>query len=37
MKNIKENHQVRKLKITKEIKIEKMVKYLLGKNEDAET
>lgn len=35
-KNMKDNHQQRQLKIAKEIKIEKVFKYLQQKNEDAE-
>jgi folylpolyglutamate synthase/dihydropteroate synthase len=37
MKNMKENNQMRKLKITKENKIEKIFKHLHSKNEDADT
>ena len=36
MKNMKENNQMRKLKITKENKIEKIFKHLHSKNEDAD-
>jgi hypothetical protein len=36
MKNMKENNQTRKLKITKENKIEKIFKHLYSKNEDAD-
>jgi hypothetical protein len=36
MKNMKENNQIRKLKITKENKIEKIFKHLHSKNEDAD-
>jgi hypothetical protein len=35
-KNLKDNHQQRQLKITKEAKVEKVFKYLQLRNEDAE-
>ncbi len=36
LKNMKENNHMRKLKITKENKIEKIFKHLYSKNEDAD-
>ena len=36
LKNMRENNQMRKLKITKEQKIEKILKHLQSKNEDAD-
>lgn len=36
LKNMRENNNMRKLKLTKEHKIEKIMKFLYSKNEDAD-
>lgn len=36
LKNMRENNHMRKLKLTKEHKIEKILKHLYAKNEDAD-